>query len=431
VRKNTIRFIVLLGAISMIGIILIQIYWVRKAFDLKEKQFNQTVQIALRNVAGKMADFGQFSLPSTDLINQVSTDYYAVNLNNTINAKILEYYLINEFEKMGINTDFEYGIYDCSTDKMVYGNYITSKGTVENKPVIALPKMNALTYYFVIYFPDRSSYISSKMDNWVITSIILLFVIVFFSYALFIILRQRRLSEIQRDFINNMTHEFKTPISTIAVASETISQPGIIETPERLFTYSGIIHEEADRLNRQVERVLQTVKAERREIPLNKEIIDLHDLVKSISDSFSISLHKGNGPTKNNNEYITLNLAAINCFIMADKHHLTNVIYNLLDNAVKYSGASPVITITTINDGNKVLLSVTDEGIGIKKEYLGKIFDKFFRVPSGNIHNVKGFGLGLSYVQSIANLHKWKIKVKSEPGKGSTFMLIMPAYYPG
>ncbi|HTB33109.1 MAG TPA: HAMP domain-containing sensor histidine kinase [Bacteroidia bacterium] len=417
-RKNTIRYITLLGAISMAGIILIQIYWVRKAFDLKEKQFNQTIQIALRNVAEKMAQYGQFSLPSTDLINQVSTDYYAVNLNNTIDAKTLEYYLINEFQKMGINTDFEYGIYDCSSDKMVYGNYVSSQGVVENKPVKALPKMDKLTYYFVIYFPERSSYITSKMDNWVLTSFILLFVIVFFSYALFIILRQRRLSEVQRDFINNMTHEFKTPISTIAIASETISQPDIISTPERLFTYSGIIHEEAARLNMQVERVLQTVKAERKEIQLNKEVINLHELIKTIVESFSVNARNKKGEIK-------LNLSATNYTIVADKHHLTNVIFNLLDNAVKYSVQAPVITVSTMNEGNKLLLSVSDEGMGIKKEYLKRIFDKFFRVPTGNIHNVKGFGLGLSYVKSIAGLHKWKIKVISEPEKGSTFTLVM------
>ncbi len=418
-RKNTIRYIVLLGAISIAGIILIQIYWVRKAFDLKEKETNQTIQIALRNVADKMAQYGQFSLPSTDLVNQVSTDYYAVNLNNTIDAKILEYYLINEFQKMGITTDFEYGIYDCSSDKMVYGNYVSAKGVVENKPIKALPKMDKLTYYFVIYFPERSSYITGKMDNWILTTLILLFAIVFFSYSLFIILRQRRLSEVQKDFINNMTHEFKTPISTIAIASETISQPDIVNTPERLFTYTGIIHDEAARLNMQVERVLQTVKAERREFELNKEMIDLHELIKTIVDSFNVN-------AKNQKGEIKLDLVAAKHTISADKHHLTNVIFNLLDNAVKYSDKSPVITITTANEENKLLLSVADQGIGIKKEYLSKIFDKFFRVPSGNIHTVKGFGLGLSYVKSIAKLHHWKIKVKSEPGNGSTFTLVIP-----
>jgi two-component system phosphate regulon sensor histidine kinase PhoR len=418
-RKNTIRYITLLGAISVAGIVLIQIYWVRKAFDLKQKEFNQTIQIALGNVAEKMAAYGQFSLPANDLINQVSTDYYAVNLNNNIDAKTLQYYLINEFEKMGINTDFEYAIYDCSSDKMVYGNYVSAQGLVENKPIKALPKMDNLTYYFVIYFPERSSYITSKMDNWVLTSFILLFVIIFFSYALFIILRQRRLSEVQKDFINNMTHEFKTPISTIAIASETISQPGIINTPERLFNYSGIIHDEAARLNMQVERVLQTVKAERKEFELNKELIDLHELIKMIVESFNVN-------AKNNKGEIYLNLSATNYTIQADRHHLTNVIFNLLDNAVKYSDKAPAITISTINEGNKILLSVKDEGLGIKKEYLKRIFDKFFRVPSGNIHNVKGFGLGLSYVKSIVKLHHWKIKVQSEIGKGSTFTIIIP-----
>lgn len=223
----------------------------------------------------------------------------------------------------------------------------------------------------------------------------------------------------QKDFINNMTHEFKTPISTIAIASETISQPGIVNTPERLFTYSGIIHEEAARLNMQVERVLQTVKAERREFQLNKEKIDLHELIKAIIESFNVNANNKKGEIK-------LNLSATNCFVIADKHHLTNVIFNLLDNAVKYSDQSPIITISTVNEGNKLLLSVSDNGIGIKKEYLKRIFDKFFRVPSGNIHNVKGFGLGLSYVKSIVKLHRWKIKVNSEPGKGSTFTIIIP-----
>ncbi len=417
--KNTIRYITLLGAISIIGIIVIQIYWVRKAFDLKEKQFDQTIEIALRNVAGEMAQYGQFTLPSTDLINKISTDYYAVNLNNSIDAKTLQYYLINEFERVGINTDFEYGIYDCSSDKMVYGNYVSSKATVGNGRIISLPKMDKLTYYFVIYFPERSSYITNKMDNWVITSFILFFVIIFFACALFIILRQRRLSEVQKDFINNMTHEFKTPISTIAIASETISNPSIISTPERLFTYSGIIHEEAARLNMQVERVLQTVKAERGEFKLNKETADLHELIQKIVESFNIN-------TDNSHGEIRLNLSATNHTINADKHHLTNVIFNLLDNAVKYSKGSPKITVTTMNEGNKLLLSISDEGIGIKKEDLKRIFDKFFRVPSGNIHNVKGFGLGLSYVQVITKIHHWKIQVKSEPGKGSTFTILIP-----
>lgn len=416
-RKNTIRYITLLGAISVAGVILIQIYWVRKAFDLKEKQLNQTIQIALRNVAEEMAQYGQFSLPSTNLIDQISTDYYAVNLNNTIDAKTLEYYLVNEFQKLGINMDFEYGIYDCSSDKMVYGNYISSKGIVVNKPIKALPKLNQLTYYFVIYFPERSSYITGKMDNWVLTSFLLLFVIVFFSYALFIILRQRRLSEVQKDFINNMTHEFKTPISTIAVASGTISEPSIIENPQRLFAYSGIIYQEAVRLNMQVERVLQTVKAERKEFQLNKEKFDLHGLLIPIAESFRLNAKNGE---------VHLNLSAKNAVIIADKHHLTNTIFNLLDNAVKYSNEIPDITVSTWNEGNKLLFSVQDKGIGIKKEYLKKIFDRFFRVPSGNIHNVKGFGLGLSYVKSIMNMHKWKISVKSEPGKGSAFIIVIP-----
>ncbi len=419
-RKNAIRLVVLLGAISVIGIVLTQIYWVKKELDLKDKEFNQTVQIALRNVAEDMAQYGQFSLPPKDVINQVSTDYYVVNINNTIDAKTLEFYLIKEFNAVGINTDFDYGIYDCSSDKMVYGNYISfTPKDAKDKVVKSLPKLDKFTYYFGVRFPDRSSYVVSRMDNWVFTSIILLVVIIFFGYAMFVILQQKRLSEMQRDFINNMTHEFKTPISTIAISSDVIANPHIVETPERLSTYAGIIKEEAGRLNRQVEKVLQIAKEERNEFRLNKEQVDLHELVKNAADSFGVTIHDKQGK-------ITLDLKAANHLVNADRQHLANVIYNLLDNAVKYTNEAPLIKIGTVNFDKKILLSVQDNGIGIKKEYQRKIFDKFFRVPSGNLHNVKGFGLGLSYVRNIVNAHGWKIKVDSEPGKGSTFTLEIP-----
>jgi two-component system phosphate regulon sensor histidine kinase PhoR len=419
-RKNAIRLVVLLGAISVIGIVLTQIYWVKKELDLKDKEFNQTVQIALRNVAEDMAQYGQFSLPPKDVINQVSTDYYVVNINNTIDAKTLEFYLIKEFNAVGINTDFDYGIYDCSSDKMVYGNYISfTPKDAKDKVVKSLPKLDKFTYYFGVRFPDRSSYVVSRMDNWVFTSIILLVVIIFFGYAMFVILQQKRLSEMQRDFINNMTHEFKTPISTIAISSDVIANPHIVETPERLSTYAGIIKEEAGRLNRQVEKVLQIAKEERNEFRLNKEQVDLHELVKNAADSFGVTIHDKQGK-------ITLDLKAANHTVNADRQHLANVIYNLLDNAVKYTNEAPLIKIGTVNLDKKILLSVQDNGIGIKKEYQRKIFDKFFRVPSGNLHNVKGFGLGLSYVRNIVNAHGWKIKVDSEPGKGSTFTLEIP-----
>ena len=418
-RKNTIRLVVLLGTISVIGVILIQIYWVRKAFDLKEKEFDQTIQIALRNTAEKLADYGQFTLPTQDLINEVSTDYYVVNVNNAIDAKALQFYLVTEFDKLGVNTEFDYGVYDCSSDKMVYGNHISTNKLAENKPVKNLPKLDKFVYYFGVYFPDRSSYIISRMDNWVLTSIILLFVIIFFGCAMFIILRQRRLSEVQRDFINNMTHEFKTPLSTIIISTETLSDPSIVNTPERLSTYAGIIKEEAVRLNNQVERVLQSAKTERQEFKLNKETIDVHALLHSVLESFAINIQNIQGK-------VDLNLIATHYSVLADKQHLTNVIFNLLDNAIKYSKGSLLIKISTCNKGSKLFLSIADNGIGIKKEYKKRVFDKFFRVPSGNVHNVKGFGLGLSYVKNIVLAHKWKILLESELNKGSNFIIEIP-----
>lgn len=418
-KKNTIRLVVLLGTVSIIGIILVQIYWVRKAFALKEKEFDQAVQIALRNVADKLAQYGQFSLPAEDIVDRVSSDYYAVNIDNNFDAKTLQYYLESEFDKVGINTDFEYGIYDCSSDKMVYGNYFSSKQVVKNKPTVNFPKLSKFTYYFGVYFPEHSSYVLGKMDIWIITSIILLVVIVFFAYATFVILQQRRLSEIQKDFINNMTHEFKTPISTIAISSTTLADPEIIKAPERLFTYAGIIKEEAERLNKHVEQVLQSAKAERREFKLVKESIDLHKLIRDIITVIGPEVQSKKGTIEFEGE-------AKEHIINADKQHLTNVILNLLDNALKYSVEIPRIVIRTVNTNHSLSLSVSDNGIGIKKEFQKKIFSNFFRVPSGNIHNVKGFGLGLSYVKSVVRMHGWKIKLESEPGKGSIFTIEIP-----
>jgi two-component system phosphate regulon sensor histidine kinase PhoR len=418
-KKNTIRLIVLLGAISIVGIILVQIYWVRKASELKEKQFDQSVQIALRNAAERLAEYGQFYLPRENVINQLSPDYYAVNINNTIDAKALEYYLTTELEAAGIKTDFEYGVYDCSSDKMSYGNYISNGKPVKDKAPKTLPKLDKYTYYFGVYFPERSAYLLTQMDNWIMTSVILIIVIVFFAYALFIILQQRRLSEVQKDFINNMTHEFKTPLSTIAISSTTLSDPNIIKTPDRLLTYASIIHEEADRLNRQVERVLQTAKAERHEFKLEKELVDVNEVIKTAAENFKLKIEEKKGN-------IVFKLDAAKHSVMADKQHLGNIILNLLDNAIKYAEQNPVITITTANSGSNLILSVSDNGIGIEKEYQKKVFDKFFRVPSGNVHNVKGFGLGLSYVKSIVSMHHWKIKLDSEPGKGCTFTIEMP-----
>ncbi len=419
--RNTIRLVVVLGTVSIIGIIIIQWYWVQKAFDIKEKQFNQTINISLRKVAERMAKFNNNTLPNEDPVAQISSDYYIVNFNDVIDANILEHYLKQEFIYHNMDIDFEYAIYDCTSDKMVYGDYInlSSDPNKEPEPTTNLPKYEEFIYYFGVNFPTKSTYLVSKMGIWIFFSLILLFAIIFFGYALFVILQQKRLSEVQKDFINNMTHEFKTPISTIAISADVISDPEIVHQPEKLKNYAGIIKDENNRLKNQVEKVLQMAILGKDELRLKKEQIKLHPLLKQVISSQELSLKKKNGRV----EY---DLMPGDPEILADPFHLTNIIYNLLDNAIKYTPVDPLITITTRATRQGIQLIIGDNGPGIKKEHHKKIFDKFFRISTGNIHNVKGFGLGLHYVKKMAKAHKWTIALDSKEEEGSQFMITIP-----
>jgi two-component system phosphate regulon sensor histidine kinase PhoR len=418
--RNTIRFVALLGTISIIGIIVMQIYWVQKAFDLKEKQFDQTINIALKNVADSIASFNHAPLAAENPVNKFSSDYYVVNVNTTIDANVLEHYLIEAFLREKMNLDYEYAIYDCATNKMMYGKYI-SPTMHEEKPKLALnlPKYDKFTYYFGIYFPTKSSLLAGKMNIWVFSSAILLIVITFFGYAIYIILEQSRLSVVQKDFVNNMTHEFKTPLSTIAISTDVLSDPGIINHPDTLSNYVNIIKQENTRLVSQVEKVLQMANLDRNQVKLNREKIALHEILTNAISQMRVGF-------KNKTVNINYHLDATNDIIFADKVHVSNIIYNLLDNAIKYSNDIAEIEVNTLNLKNKLIISIADKGIGIAKAEQKKVFDKFYRVPTGNIHNVKGFGLGLHYVRNIVKAHRWKISLVSELGKGSVFTFQIP-----
>lgn len=418
-KKNTFRLVVFLGVISIIGIILVQMYWVRRAFDIKEKGFNQSLQIALKNVAQSIAEINGVMLANPNPVNRLASDYYVVNVNTYIDANLLQHYLKREFALMHIHADYEYAIYDCQTNEMVYGNYIA--GNIKEKPgqEKTLPKYNAYTYYFGIRFPTVDTYLATQMDIWVFSSAILLVVVVFFGYAISVILSQERLSQIQKDFVNNMTHEFKTPIATIGVSADVLMQPAIAQEPGTIFTYSSIIKQENERLQRGVEKVLQMANLDKHKVKLKREKVDLSEIVHQVAEGFRLHLE----PT----QILIEEYYSENAYCEADKVHLINVIHNLLDNAFKYSGRNAQVRITVEQIDKKIYLSIADNGPGIKKEHHKKIWQKFYRVPTGNVHNVKGFGLGLNYVKYIISAHKWKIELESEEDNGTTFRLIIPS----
>lgn len=418
-ENRIIRQVIILGAIAIISIIGSQAYWVMKTWDLKEQEFHRTVNIALRKVAESLSKLNESVLPNQNLITQLSSNYYIVNMEEVIDAGVLEYFLHREFEALAMNIDFEYAIFDCASDEMVYGNYCSySVGQPNNVELGKLPKYDQFTYYFGVKFPTRSSYLIGDMQLSIFFTVVLLITILFFSYAMFVILRQRRLSQMQKDFINNMTHEFKTPISTIKISADVFLGTKAIREDDRLLRYANIISEQNQRLNNQVEKVLQLAKIERDSFKLNIEKVDLHELLSSSLQSVEVHLGQEGG-------VLNTSLNAKDPVIKADKLHLSNIIYNLLDNASKYCIEKPEITVATSNADNKILLEISDKGIGIDKEHQPRVFDKFYRIPTGNVHNVKGFGLGLFYVKKICEAHDWKISLESEPGKGTSISILI------
>lgn len=418
-RYRHIRYVVLLGAIAIIGIIVIQLYFMKREWSNKEKQFAQTVTICLRNVATKIYKINQTTPTTPNPVRQLSSNYFVVDLNSELDANILEHYLRTEFEKYNIQTDYEYGIYNCESDVMEYGNYLFNNGTVkQDAESVDLPKYSGYNYYFGVNFPLLTNTIAGEMTIWFFLVGILAISVIFFAYSIFVILNQKKLSELQRDFINNMTHEFKTPIASINIAADVISNPDSIREPSRILTYGSVIKQEVSRLNDQVDKVLQIARIEKSGIHLRMEILDLYEILSKVVENCKAN--------HGEDVKILTELSGEIVYVEADRNHLLNIFYNLLDNAVKYSGDSPEIQIKAHIEGSKVFISISDNGPGISKFHQKRIFQKFYRIPTANIHDVKGFGLGLFYVKSICDAHRWKISIDPSRAGGSAFILELP-----
>ena len=419
-NNKRIRLLILLGLITIIGIIVIQLMLFKEAFNLEEKKFSQKVHVGLLEVVKNLSNTHQNKIPLSNPINQISTDYYVVNINYDINPKTLDVYLKNEFEKLHINTDYEYAVYDCETDKMVYGNYVNYNTKNQEQKASYFPKFENLVYYFAVRFPNKTNYFFSSLKTWIILSLILLIILIIYVYSIFTILQQKRYSELQKDFINNMTHEFKTPLSSILIASDYLShQPSIITSP-KLKKYTETIVLQSKRLNKNVERILDLAKYEKNPLILEKSKVNIVETMQLVIDNFKIK--------HNNALTINFEIDKAEYFILADEIHFSNVIYNIIENSIKYAIKQPIINIKVSEEKNRYKLEIIDNGKGISKKHLKNIFKKFFRVPLSNKEHVKGFGLGLFYVKNICDLHKWQIEVTSTENVGTNFSIAIQKF---
>jgi two-component system phosphate regulon sensor histidine kinase PhoR len=536
-KKGTIRLIVLLMAIAMVGLVSLQLYWIDYAIKLNDKKFRHNVFEALGGVVSRLerqeiysyalghfdttqdkigifitgdfdsimnfiprvrrafsnsSFFDNSNQPSGHLVledsvvmgdHKIKVSYEIENLNNQYEFEDIDAFFdpspftiwdsLNEFqsemdnkfkrmaersqmvstivnqilsdarepvfrihpndlnriikyelESRGIDLDYVYGILDKRINHILLTNLKEGDGkdllesafSVKLFPNDILPASQFLS----IRFPSQTGFLFKQIWFTLLSSILLVSLIVFsFYYALMIIIRQKKVSDIKNDFINNMTHEFKTPIATVSLACEALQDPGINKNDAFLHRYVGIIQSENERLGRQVEKVLQMATLEKEKYKLKLESTDVHEIINKVLDNIRIIVEKRGGN-------VVKILNANDHVLVTDQVHLVNILNNLLENANKYSPDKPEICIETGNFNNRLEIRISDKGIGMSKDVLNKIFEKFYRVPTGNIHDVKGFGLGLAYVKTMSMALGVSINVKSQLGKGSTFELSFP-----
>ena len=347
-----------------------------------------------------------------------------IPVEKRINKENLEASLSKELAEKDIKNPFEYAVITSSPGQNKVpiksaGFQIDKKNQVHR--VSLFPNdLFRKTDSLLLYFPEQGSIILKSLSGLMLVSLFFTLIIILSSIlAIMTMLRQKKISDIKTDFINNMTHEFKTPIATISIAVDSINNPKVIEVPDRIKSFTRIIKEENNRMNSRVEQVLQMALLDSSEFRLNLIPVDINALVQKVAGNLRLQVENREGT-------LEVSPLAANAIVEADEIHLSNVIMNLLDNANKYSPGKPEIRVTTENNGPAVDITVEDKGLGMNPETQRKIFEKFYRLPSGNIHNVKGFGLGLSYARAIVLAHKGEIRVRSEAGKGSTFVVSLP-----
>ncbi len=418
---------------TVVSVPTINPFWLKEQRRLKKEQTFKRIKKLLEDSVHLMK--AKLITPQRmNVFEKVAEEYQKADepLGTRIDRLLIDSLLRFELQNKNIFLPFSYEITNASNDSLIYSN---AQNTNDEKPVF----LQASTYktpiftkevvndpgMIKIYFPEKNRLILNRMTATMgISGGLLLVLILCFTYTIFLIFRQKKISEMKTEFINNMTHEFKTPVSTIMIASEALKDEEIIQDKSRVARLAGIIYDENLRLGSHIERVLNIARIEQDDFRLDLKPIDVNEQITAVIDSMSLKIQKHNAT-------VSLDLDATPALIKADELHFTNVLYNLIDNAIKYSADNPEIRISTKNTDNNLTITVADKGIGMSRDQQAKIFEQFYRIPTGNLHDVKGFGLGLSYVSTIVKRLSGSISVRSEKDKGSVFELKFPQLQPG
>jgi two-component system phosphate regulon sensor histidine kinase PhoR len=423
-RSLTLKWMMLLLTLLVGAILLVQLFWLNRVYNYEQKEFNTNVVKSIRGICEDMELDDSPGIQIQKLIERPNLNTFLLQVDTLPQKDSLLFYLASEFDDFDVFTDCKMAVYSDSSGQYLYQAYLPTAASTQEQgshpkyTAIDLPLYTRPHAYIHLFFPHRQQYIIHQLNFWIVTSVLLLLVLIGFAASMFYFYKQKFLNEVQKDFVNNFTHEFKTPLAVMKLASEVINNGVIAEQPDRLKKYSGIIAEQTEHLQSQVEKLLRTANTDQYELPLEKSTFAPNDIIMDVVKDMDPLIRQ-------TNTRIELKLEEERKSVYADENHIAMVLVNLVENAIKYS-KEPYVIITTASENGSYTFSVKDNGIGIEKKYLKQLFKKFFRVPTGNVHNVKGFGLGLNFVKKVIDAHRGKILVYSIPGIGTEFKIVLP-----
>jgi two-component system phosphate regulon sensor histidine kinase PhoR len=421
-KRSIIRLIVGLTTLALVGTIVTQVFWVDNAMKLREDQFNSRTKIALKMIVNQLFRVQVDTIGANGYFCKPACNAAHSGGIGSIDEHLLDSLIHAEFACMKIEKDYVYGVYNSHNNRILMGTV----GQYADE-LIASPHNASLScihrsdaFYLAVYFPHQKSMLFTELFWWVSLSLVFLLIIsASYLYTVLSFLKQKRLSEMKNGFVNNMTHELKTPVSTISLASEMLMKSNVYEHPDRVMKYAAMIYGENTRLKTQIEHVLQVTVLDKDEFKLKLTQVNVVETLDSLCEGFELLVKENGGA-------LIKEYASCDVVISADALHFVNIISNLIDNAIKYSPQKPEIRVYATKRSSGLIIGVEDKGLGINAQNQKDVFKKFYRVPTGNVHDVKGFGLGLFYVKTMVQAHGGRISLKSEPGKGSTFELFFP-----
>lgn len=418
-RSNTIRLFILIASLLITVIISIQVYWLNKTYQFEKNEFNNSVIKSIRGVYEDLPLLYEPSEKLQKLIEKIDANSYLFRADIIPERDSLILSVHNELEGFNIFTDCRMAVYDHTKSSMVYEAYLPSAASAHAADTAsALPVMAKDYSYVYLYFPHRDKFIIRQMTGWIISSILLLTMLLAFAASLYYFFQQKFLVEVQKDFINNITHEFSTPLSVIELSVDGLNNPAVLTHPDRHNKYVTAIQYQTEYLKNHIANLVKSVVTDRHKFEWQMKPVNVNELLRKATVQLEPLLTKKGGE-------IEWHLEEGDNYIQADEENLYLALFNILNNAIKYS-ARPVIIISTLKNHHKYTVSIKDNGAGIEQHDLKNIFKKFYRVQNGNVHNAKGLGLGLYFAKKVIDGHHGKIEVQSIPGIGTEFRIELP-----